>query len=120
MAGKAGESAQQAAGSAQAKLREQLDQRSTTAGETVSSTAADLRSVGEELRKQRRDAPARIADQTAERAERLGSYLKESDSDKMLGDVEDLARRQPLAVLAGGVVAGIAAARFLKASSRGR
>jgi hypothetical protein len=120
VAGEVGEKAQQAAGSAQDKLREQLDQRSTSAGETVTGTAQDLRSVGEELRKQGKDTPAGFADKAAERTEQLGSYLKESDADKMLADIEDFGRRQPLAVLAGGVVVGIAAARFLKASSRGR
>jgi len=120
VAGQAGEKAQAATGTAQEKLREQLDQRSTQAGETVNGTAQDLRSVGEELRKQGKETPARIADKAAEQTERVGSYLKEADGDRMLSDVEDLGRRQPLAVLAGGLVIGIAAARFLKASSHGR
>ncbi|HXR31417.1 MAG TPA: hypothetical protein VN752_09800 [Solirubrobacterales bacterium] len=120
MAGEAGQKAQEAAGTAQDKLREQLDQRSTQAGERVAGTAQDLRSVGEELRKQGKDTPAQFAEKAAERTERLGSYLRESDSSRMLADVEDFGRRQPLAVLAGGLVVGIAAARFLKASSRGR
>jgi hypothetical protein len=119
-AGEAGEKVQEAAGTAQEKLRDQLDQRSTKAGETVTDTAQDLRSVGEELRKQGKDAPARIADKAAEQAERVGSYLKQADGDKMLSDVEDLGRRQPLALLAGGLAVGIAAARVLKASSHGR
>jgi hypothetical protein len=38
----------------------------------------------------------------------------------MLHDVEDFGRRQPLALLAGGMVLGIVAARFLKASSSSR
>jgi hypothetical protein len=119
-AGEVGEKAQEAAGTAQDKLREQLEQRSTQAGETVAGTAQDLRSVGEELRKQGKDTPARYADQAAERTDRLGSYLREADADKMLADIEEFGRRQPLVVLAGGLVVGIAAARFLKASSRGR
>jgi hypothetical protein len=120
VAGEAGEKAQEAASTARDKLREQLEQRSTDAGETVTGTAQDLRSVGEELRKQGKETPARLADKAAERTEQLGSYLKDSDSNRMLADVEDFGRRQPLAVLAGGLVAGIAAARFLKASSRVR
>jgi hypothetical protein len=104
----------------QDKLREQIDRRSTKAGETVAGTAGDLRSVGEELRKQGKDAPARYADRAAEQTERVGAYLKEADSERMLSDLEDFGRRQPLAVLAGGLAIGIAAARFLKASSRGR
>jgi hypothetical protein len=119
-AGQAQEKAKETAGQAQDMVREQMDQRSTQAGEKVSGTAGDLRSVGEELRKQGKDGPAKLADKAAERTEQIGSYLRESDSNKLLADVEDLGRRQPLAVLAGGLVVGIAAARFLKASSRSR
>jgi hypothetical protein len=118
--GQAREKAQEAAGEARSRLREQVDQRSTQAGERIASTGSDLRSVSQELRKQGKDTPARMADQAAERVERVGSYLAESDADRILREVEDFGRRQPLAVLAGGVVLGIAAARFLKASSSRR
>ena len=120
VAGQAQEKAQEAAGQAQERMREQVDQRSTQAGEKISGTAHDLRSVGEELRNQGKDTPAKFADRGAEQIEKVGSYLSESDGDKLLSDVEDFGRRQPLAVLAGGLVVGMAAARFLKASSRGR
>lgn len=118
------ETVQQVAGQAQEKaqgmLREQVDQRSTQAGEKVSGTAEDLRSVGEELRNQGKETPAKLADQAAERTEQLGSYLSESDADRLLSDLEEFGRRRPWAVLAGGLVAGMAAARFLKASSQNR
>ena len=119
-AGQAQEKAQEAAGQAQDKLREQVDQRSTQAGQKVSGTAENLRSVGTELRNQGKETPAKLADQGAERIERLGSYLSESDGDTLLSDIEDFGRRQPLTVLAGGLVVGMAAARFLKASSSNR
>ncbi len=114
------EKAQEAAGKAGGMLREQLDRRSNQAGEKVTGTAQDLRSVGEELRKQGKEAPANVADRAAERTEQIGSYLKESDGDRLLEDVEDLGRRQPLLALAGGVAVGLVAARFLKASSENR
>jgi hypothetical protein len=120
VAGQAQEKAQEASAQAQDKLREQVDQRSTQAGEKVSGTAGDMRSVGEELRKQGKEAPAKLADQAAERTERLGSYLAESDADTLLSDLEEFGRRRPWAVLAGGVAVGVAAARFLKASSQTR
>jgi hypothetical protein len=123
-AGQAREKAQEAAGQAKqkasSKVREQVDQRSTQAGEQVASTAGDLRSVGEQLRGQGKDKPAQLAEQAADRTERLGSYLRDSDSDKILNDVEDFARRRPWAIVAGGLALGFAASRFLKASSSDR
>jgi hypothetical protein len=119
-AGQAQEKAREAAGQAKGRAREEVDRRSTETGQRVSSTAGDVRSVGEELRKQGKEGPARMADQVADRADRLGSYLQESDADRILRDVEDFGRRQPWAVVAGGIVLGFAASRFLKASSRDR
>jgi broad specificity phosphatase PhoE len=114
------EKAQEAAGQAKGALRSQVDQRSTDAGERVGGFASDVRSVGEQLREQGKDQPAKLADQAAQRAERLGDYLKQSDADRILGDLEDLGRRQPWAVIGGGVVLGLVASRFLKASSSRR
>jgi hypothetical protein len=120
VAGQARDRAQEAAGEARSRLRDQIDQRSTQAGDRVSATGSDLRSVGRELRNQGKDTPARLAEQAAERVERVGGYLAESDADRIIRDAEDFGRRQPLAVLAGGIVLGIVAARFLKASSSRR
>jgi len=120
VAGEAQEMARDAAGKAQESVRQQVDQRSTQAGERVAGTAQDLRSVGEELRKQGKDTPAKLADRAAEQTERVGSYLQEKRPDEMLHDVEDFGRQRPWAVLAGGLALGVVAARFLKASSRSR
>jgi ElaB/YqjD/DUF883 family membrane-anchored ribosome-binding protein len=115
------EKAQAAAGQAKDKagsqLRSQVDQRSTDAGHRVDGLASDARAVGDSLRAQGRDQPAKLAEQAADRAERLGGYLKESDADRILADLEDFGRRQPWAVIAGGVAIGLVASRFLKASS---
>jgi hypothetical protein len=120
LAGQAQEKAQDAAGQARERMREQVDQRSTEAGERVRSQAQDLRSVAEHLRGEGKDQPARMAEQAADRAERLGGYLAESDADRMLRDLEDFGRRRPWAVLAGGLALGFAASRVLKASSAQR
>jgi ElaB/YqjD/DUF883 family membrane-anchored ribosome-binding protein len=117
---KAREQAQQAAGQAKSTLRTQVDQRSTDAGQKVGGFASDVRSVSDQLRDQGKDRPAKLADQAAERAERLGNYLERSDADRILGDVEDFGRRQPWAMIAGGMALGLIASRFLKASSSSR
>jgi hypothetical protein len=109
-----------ALGQARGRLSDQVDQRSTQAGERVAGTASDVRSIAEELRNQGKDAPANLAEQVAGQADRVGDYLKEASGDRLLRDVEDFARRQPMLVAAGGLVLGFAASRFLKASSSRR
>jgi ElaB/YqjD/DUF883 family membrane-anchored ribosome-binding protein len=116
----AGQQVRKATGQAQDRMREQVDQRSTQAGEQVHQHASDLRDVAEQLRGQGKEGPAKIAEQVAERAERAGSWMKESDADRILGDVEDFARSNPWAVVAGGIAIGFAASRVLKASSSRR
>jgi len=106
-----------ALGQARGRLRDQVDQRSTQAGERVAGTAADMRSIADELRSQGKDAPANLAEQVASQADRVGDYLKGASGDRILRDVEDFARRQPMLVAAGALALGFAASRFLKASS---
>ncbi|HEX8086764.1 MAG TPA: hypothetical protein VF529_20925 [Solirubrobacteraceae bacterium] len=120
LAGQASEQAKQAAGQAKDRVREQLDQRSTQAGEQVAGQAGDIRSVAEQLREQGKDKPAELAEQAADRVERVGSYLRDNDADRILGDVEDFARQKPWLVIAGGIALGFAASRFVKASSQDR
>jgi uncharacterized protein YjbJ (UPF0337 family) len=111
------EKAQQTAGQLQDRIREQIDQRSSQVASQVSDQASDLRSVGESLRDQGKDGPAKAADRLADYAGKLGGYLDEKDSHALLSDAEDFGRRQPLALAAAGLALGFAASRFLKASS---
>ena len=117
---KAQDTAQKAAGQARGRLRDQVDQRSTQAGEQATSTASDIRSVADQLREQGKDQPAKIATQAADRVEQIGDYLKRADGDSILNDVEGFGRKQPWAVMFGGLAAGFLASRFLKASSSRR
>jgi hypothetical protein len=116
----AADQARRATASAREQMRAQVDQRSTQAGEQVARQAQDVRAVGEELRNKGKDGPARVADQVADRAERVGAWLQESDGDRILHDVEDFGRRNPWAIAAGGIAIGFVASRLLKASSSRR
>lgn len=120
VAGQAQEKAQEAAGQARDQVRSQIDSRSTQAGERIGGHARSLRSVGEALRERGEDQPAKLADQAAERLDRAGKWLSQSDSDRILDDVEGFARKNPWAVMAGGIALGFAASRVLKASSTDR
>ena len=115
-----GEKAQEVKGQAGEQIRTQLDTRSTQAGEQVTATAGALRRAGEQLRGEEQATPARLADQAADQAERLGRYLTEADADRMLRDLESFGRRQPWVAAAGGAVLGFLASRFVKASSSRR
>jgi len=119
-AGAAQQVAGQVAGQARGQVSQQVDQRSTQAGEQVLSVVQDARQVGDTLRGQGQERPAQWVDQIAQRAEGLGEYLRNSDGERILHDVEDVARRQPGAVMGGGLLLGLMASRFLKASSSRR
>jgi hypothetical protein len=119
-AGQAQEKAQQAAGQARTQIKDQLDQRSTQAGERATATAGDLRSISDQLRDQGNEAPAKLADNAALQIEKVGSYLQRTDGSSLLHDVETFARRNPWATALGGLAVGFAASRALKASSTDR
>lgn len=114
------EGGRQAMDKAGGQLRSQLDSRSTQAGEQVVSFGETLRNAGQSMRDEGKTGPAEIADRAASQIDRLGGYLRDADADRMVQDVESFARRQPWAVAGMGFVLGMAAARFLKASSERR
>ena len=101
-------------------IRSQVEDRSSQAGQQIHSTSQDLRTVAKELRNQGQDTPAQIAERIADKGEQFAGYLRTSDGDRLLRDVEQFARRNPWAVIAGGVFAGFAASRVLKSSSASR
>jgi ElaB/YqjD/DUF883 family membrane-anchored ribosome-binding protein len=120
----AGQQVQEKAGEVKSqvgdKLREQVDQRSTEAGEQVTAMSQALRSSGEQLRNDGNETPARLIEGAAQRVDRIGSYLRDSDSNRILGDAESWARSRPWIAAAAGALVGFAASRFLKASSSRR
>lgn len=98
--------------------RDQVDQRSTQAGEAVASTADDVRAVGETLRDRGNDTAARVVEQAAGYAQQAADYLKDTGPNQIMSDVERIARKQPWAVVLGGLVVGFAASRVLRSSAR--
>jgi hypothetical protein len=119
-AGQVRDKAQEGAQRAREGLRGQVDQRSTQAGQRVSSQSEDFRTVAQQLREQGKEGPAKLAEQAADRTQRVGRWLEDSDGDQIIGEVEDFARRNPWAVALGGLALGFAASRVLRASSSER
>jgi hypothetical protein len=114
------EKAQEGAQQARSRVRDEVDRRSTQAGEQVRGTADAIRGASSQLREQGNEQGARAVEQAASRMESAGSWLRDSDGDRILRDVEDFGRRNSLVVMAGGLAIGFAASRLLKASSRRR
>jgi hypothetical protein len=111
--------AEQFGGQARTRLSEQVDKRSTQLGEQLRAASEALRSSGDEL-EDRNNGLASVFNQVAERTERLGGYLAESDGQRLLRDVERFAQRRPWVVGGGALIVGLVASRLLKASSRRR
>ena len=119
-AGQVQQVAGQAKEQARTRVTDVVSQRSTTAGEQVNSAADALRQTSSQLRSSGKDAPAKAMDTLAERIESVGNWLRDSDGDQILHDIEDLGRRQPTAIMFGGLALGFAASRVLRASSSKR
>ena len=102
------------------RLRDQIDSRSTHAGSQARSLANALRRSGDDLRGDGNTQTAELTGQAADRIERLGSYLEQKSGDDLMRDIETFARRRPWLLAGLGMLAGVAAARFVKASSEDR
>jgi ElaB/YqjD/DUF883 family membrane-anchored ribosome-binding protein len=103
-----------------ARLRDQFDQRSSQAGHQMRSLAEALRRSGNELGSEGNGGMPQLTGKTADRIEQLGRYLEQKRGDEVMRDVETFARRRPWMLAGVGMLAGMAAARFMKASSEER
>jgi len=107
-------------GEANFQIREQLDQRSTQAGEQLQAIGKTFQSGANQLRSEGRDVPARVVEEVARRADDVGGYLQSAEADRILGDIEGFARRRPWLTAGVGALAGFLASRFVKASGSRR
>jgi ElaB/YqjD/DUF883 family membrane-anchored ribosome-binding protein len=105
---------------AQTRMRDELDTRSTKAGDGLISVGDALRRSSEQLRGEGKDMPAQVVEGVSRRADDIGRYLRTADANEILDDVEGYARRNPWLTAVAGAAVGFAASRFLKASSARR
>ena len=101
-------------------ISEQIDQRTTDLGNMVGEHVGNLRRMSSSLRGQGQDATASLADMAADRLNQVSTYLTETDGDRIIHDVEAVARKQPLLTAAAGLAVGVTAARLLKAAATNR
>jgi hypothetical protein len=105
---------------ASSTVKQQMDTRSTQAGEQMQKVAEAMRQSSNQLREQAVETPAKVNDAVAEKVEQLSTYLTNANADTMLSDLENVARRRPWLVAGAATVLGFAFSRFLKASGRTR
>jgi hypothetical protein len=104
-------------------LGETLDRRTTEAGGKARQAAQVLRQGGSQMLAEAEGNGQQVAHFTnvaADRVEQFGGYLERTSADQLLRDAEEFARRSPWMVASFGLVAGLAASRFLKASAERR
>jgi len=116
---KVGAGVEQAKKSAGSVIRSQVDERSSQLGEQLHGAVQALRQA-EQTMEQEGTPGQQLVDRAATEVERTARYLSESDGRQVLNDLEGLGRRNPWAVIGGGIVLGFLGARFLKASSSRR
>jgi ElaB/YqjD/DUF883 family membrane-anchored ribosome-binding protein len=105
------------------RLGDTLDRRTTEVGGQACQAAQVLRQSGSQMLAQADGGgqqAAHLAEFAADRVEQFGRYLERTSGDRLLQDAEAFARRRPWMVAGFGLVAGLAASRFLKASSERR
>jgi hypothetical protein len=113
-------SAQGAVNQSKSFLNRQVDDRTTQIGTQMASAAEELRNAGRQLRQTPGSSVAPYVDRGAAWVERFARYLQDADGDRIVGDLESMARSQPWAVAAGAAALGFAASRFMKTSSARR
>jgi len=104
------------------KLGQTLDRRTTEIGGQAREAAQTLRDSGTQMSQEGsgNQQVVHLTQMAADQVERLGGYLERVSGDELLRDAEQFARRRPWMVAGIGLIVGLAASRFLKASSERR
>ncbi|MGV3531075.1 MAG: hypothetical protein ACO1QR_01805 [Chthoniobacteraceae bacterium] len=109
--------AQTAASDAKDYGRTMVQEQKETLAHKVKEYANAARSASEKLGGEN-DMLSRPAERAAHQLDRMADYLQNKEPADLFDDLEAFARRRPEIVFGGMFVAGLAAARFFKASSR--
>jgi hypothetical protein len=88
----------------------------TQASDTLEQVARAFRDAGQGVKSERPEI-ATVANSAAEQVERAATYLREHDANDALNAATDFARRQPMIVVGGALLAGLALGRFLRSAS---
>ena len=96
-------------------VQARFDAGKTRAADSLSSVAQSLRSTTQNFQTSQ-DGIGRYINEAADRVDNLAHYLQDREMNEIVDQVEDFARRQPIAFLGGAFALGVLGARFLKSS----
>ena len=102
------------------KAEERADRWTTSMGRQAESLARALRVARDSLWTEGEERMATVVEQAAEQVARVSGYLEDENPSAMLDDLAELGRRNPGAFLGSAFTLGLAAGRFLRASSPDR
>jgi hemerythrin superfamily protein len=112
--------AQRLTDAAQEKGRSLLHDQQHFFASQLGGVAAALHKTAQQLGQEEQGGMAQYVDQAAAGLERFSQGLRERDLSSLLHQVEDFARRQPVAFIGSAAFLGFLAARFLKSSGERR
>ena len=120
----AGERVKEKAKEAGDKVKEQgrtfLNEQKERVGSEIETYSAAARRAAERLESESDTNLSSYVSSAADQLDRLATRVQERNLGELIDDVEEMARRRPEVFYGGMFVAGLVAARFLKASKEKR
>jgi hypothetical protein len=110
------ESSTQLGSTARGWMQQEADQRTSAISSQARTIADAMHQTSSKLDAEGQPQAARMTGMVADRVQRAADYLDQTDGQRLMDDVQDMARRNPWAFAAAGLVVGFAASRFMKAS----
>ena len=108
-------------GQVQQQANTQIERGKETAANELTQVVNAVRQLGQTLSTGEANGPiarfaAQYSDKAANSLEQLTNYIREQDPKRLLNDVQNFGRRQPVLLLGGAFLLGFAGARLIKSS----
>lgn len=117
MASDAKEQAKGLASQAAEKGKSAINQQKDSVVEQVDSVSGAIRTAADRLQEDGQSQTGYYVGMVADQIESFGRQLRSKDANTLIRDMENLSRRSPGLFFAGALLAGFAAARFMKSSA---
>jgi hypothetical protein len=92
----------------------QLTTQKQTLAQALQSAGSALRQGSQSLQGEGQQGLSQVAEMGAERAERLSTYLRDTEPTELISRVRETARQQPVLVAGGAFVVALLGARLLR------